>query len=363
MRKKSLFKNPNVTLVGEGLKRVNGEIQYDKNGKPLKAIVIGVDTKKSICELDPKDVLPKKVGLIRRKKTDVIETGIIRAYSVPDYQKKVRPLNMGIGCGHFKVTAGSDGYHVKAELPNTIQYQNTVRSTGLLDWLRKLWNWIIGHDEPDPIPDPPDPNPIGTKVINGLISNNHIGANSTVDGEGASIGDPFLQPAAYDGGKLSTDIVGKLAAFIDLKSNKSNLVDASLIEIREDVPVQDKIFGLDIPISKQIKEAELGDEVFKMGRTTGLTWGIVTVIKATERVWFDNDILTFIDQVVIEGKNGIMFSDGGDSGSSIWKVIGNIAYPVLLLFAGSDKITIGNRVLNIKKAFAALGIKIDWIDP
>lgn len=359
MNKKSLFKDPNVTLVGEGLKRVNGKIQYDKNGKPIKAIVIGVATKKSACDLDPSEVLPKRIGLIRRKKTDVIETGIIRAYK-EDYQRKVRPVVIGVGCGHPDVTRGTDGFLVRATVTAAANYiRNNPKKEGFINWFWSFLRWLFGIEET--MPDPEIPDTTNSREVDALITNNHIGCCSIVDENGnARIGDPFLQPAAYDGGKTGSDTIGNLIAYVNLHSDKTNFVDTSMIELKQDIPFLKKIFGTEIPIGEGIVELELGDEVVKHGGTTGLTYGIVTVIRSTQRVWFDEGIITFADQVVIEGLNGKSFSAGGDSGSGIWKIIEGIAYAAGLLFAGSDTdgITIINRIANVKKAYQNLGIII-----
>jgi hypothetical protein len=359
MNKKKLFENPNVTLVGEGLKRVNGKIQYDENGKPIKAIVIGVAAKKSVCELNPKEVLPKKIGWIRKKKTDVIETGVIRAYK-EDYQRKVRPVVMGISGGHPDVTAGTIGFINRATITAKANYlRKNPKKEGLFDWLWNFLRWLFGIEET--MPDPEIPDTTNSREADVLTTNNHIGSCSIVDENGNAVcGDPFLQQAAYDGGKISGNTIGNLLAYVNLYSNKSNFVDTSMIELKQDIPFEKKIFGTDIPIGDGIVELELGDTVFKQGRTTGLTYGIVTVVKSTQRVWFDEGILTFADQVVIEGLDGKPFSAGGDSGSGVWKIINGIAYAAGLLFAGSDSdgITIINRIANVKKAYQNLGIII-----
>src|SRR5574343_455108 len=120
MNRKKLFKNPNVTLVGKGHKKKDGQIVLDKNGNPIEAIVVGVAEKKPLNQLNKNEVVPKKIrkGIfgLRSDPTDVVETGIIRAtpplpprkkQSIPDYQKKVRPICSGVSCGHIDITAGT----------------------------------------------------------------------------------------------------------------------------------------------------------------------------------------------------------------------------------------------------------------
>ncbi len=80
--------------------------------------------------------------------------------------------------------------------------------------------------------------------------------------------------------------------------------------------------------------AAVGDHVYKVGRTTGLTRGTVTAVAAVVgpipyapgECWFRRAIL-------IEGLHGTMFSDHGDSGSAIIKQ--GTGEVVGLLFAGN----------------------------
>src|SRR5256886_9583239 len=73
---------------------------------------------------------------------------------------------------------------------------------------------------------------IGARVTDGvnvyILSNNHVLANSN----DASIGDPELQPGAYDGGAAPADQIATLAAFkaIDF-SGGGNPIDAAIARV------------------------------------------------------------------------------------------------------------------------------------
>ena len=97
-----------------------------------------------------------------------------------------------------------------------------------------------------------------------------------------------------------------------------------------------------------VGEAELGMNVQKSGRTTGYTTGTIQQIDVTVNVQYGaGRVGQFTDQLIA----GDM-SQGGDSGSAVLDMDNNI---VGLLFAGSDTVTIMNRIQNV---FTALNITI-----
>jgi S1-C subfamily serine protease len=77
----------------------------------------------------------------------------------------------------------------------------------------------------------------------------------------------------------------------------------------------------------------VGDGVFKVGRTTGLTHGTITDVATTVGpVGYDLGDCWFRRSITIEGTNGTLFSDHGDSGSAILNSSGEV---VALLYAGN----------------------------
>lgn len=200
---------------------------------------------------------------------------------------------------------------------------------------------------------------IGARVVDvfgdvHILSNNHVLAAMNQ----GSIGDGILQPGAYDGGTLPGDQVGTLSAFQPINFNGgNNLMDAALARTtRAEVDNSTVAGGYGTPSSSiwgdgdgdgliDNRNALLGLNVLKYGRTTGQTAGQVTGVNGTVSVCYDAILwiclqaATFVDQVIIEPGT---FSDGGDSGSLIVSQIGYL--PVGLLFAGSTTQTIANRI-------------------
>src|SRR5439155_1625552 len=110
------------------------------------------------------------------------------------------------------------------------------------------------------------------------------------------------------------------------------------------------------------RNALLGLNVQKYGRTTRLTHGQITGVNATVTVCYAASGLTctksarYVDQFIIEPGT---FSGGGDSGSLIVTDDGNLN-PVALLFAGSSTVTIANRIDLVLNRF---GVSIDGFAP
>jgi len=105
---------------------------------------------------------------------------------------------------------------------------------------------------------------------------------------------------------------------------------------------------------------DIGDNVSKVGRTTGLTHGRVTAIELDNVVvGYDIGNLRFDGQIEIEGAGEGAFSQGGDSGSLI---VNAERKAVALLFAGGDQggsngrgLTYGNP---IDKVFDSLEVDL-----
>ncbi|HWC74423.1 MAG TPA: CARDB domain-containing protein, partial [Gemmatimonadales bacterium] len=250
-------------------------------------------------------------------------TGRLMAFSDPT--KRQRPAPMGFSVGHPAITAGTIGARVR-------------------DALGRVY----------------------------ILSNNHVLANSN----GASIGDPEYQPGPYDGG-TSADQIATLTDFqvISFASNGSNTIDAAIALSSPDlldnaVPSDD---GYGMPNSKiygdsdgdgffDDRNALLGLNVQKYGRTTHLTHGQITGVNATVTICYEVSGFTctktarYVDQLIISPGT---FSGGGDSGSLIVTDDANVN-PVALLFAGSSSVTIGNRIDLVLNRF---GVTIDGSSP
>lgn len=208
------------------------------------------------------------------------------AATLPWYRDRQRPLLIGCSIGHFAITAGTVG--------GVFLHRKTLRPV--------------------------------------ILSNNHVLANENA----GKIGDALLQPGAYDGGRKTKDRVGALLDFVHLKSSGSNLVDAAIGSIDADIRYDAAtLTGFGRLRGVRGQSVEPGDQVVKIGRTTGLTRGIVTAIELDDVVvGFDGGALSFDRQIEIEGAGDAAFSSGGDSGSLIFDADGDGCG---LLFAGGDQ--------------------------
>ena len=320
----SLMKLPNVVGAGKGWKTVGGEITDEK------ATVVLVRDKVPALMLAQGDEIPA-FDFFNHMPTDVRAVGELRALR----KTRRRPAQPGISIGHVEVTAGTFGAVVR--------------------------------------------NSIGTRLI---LSNNHVLANSN----DAAVGDIILQPGVADGGTYPADTIATLHSFEPINFGGSgggssvladllatvgnailaalrnacrlktdcpggspgiNLVDAALGLPLENGDILDEI--LDIGIVRGTIGAVLGMPVLKSGRTTGLTKGTVELIDATVRVSYGpGREATFEKQIITSA-----MSQGGDSGSLL--VARESLEAVGLLFAGSEQITIHNRISDV---LAALKVSI-----
>jgi hypothetical protein len=201
---------------------------------------------------------------------------------------------------------------------------------------------------------------IGARATDGsrvfALSNNHIVAAVN----GGREGDVLLQPGVADGGRDPDDAIGSLydfepLHFCQLLSCPLNRIDAAIaLTTPESLGNETPEGGYGKP-RPWTHEPELGLEVQKYGRTTGLTVGRVTGVNATIDVRYRDGTVRFADQIVISG-NG--FSAGGDSGSLVVTkgVLLGDRRPVGLLFAGSPTSTLANPIDLVLDRF---GIGID----
>ncbi len=280
-----IFNLPNIVGVGIGCKVKDGIISQEP------AIVALVVKKVDKAYLPEASMVPAELdGVV----TDVREVGEIKLLGRTDKQ---RPACPGISIGHYKITAGTFGAMV---------YDN---QTG------------------DPL----------------ILSNNHVLANVTNGRDGRSaIGDAIYQPGSYDGG-TSADTIAHLHRFVPVyygSNSKANLVDCAVAKPISNDLIIDEI--MEIGKVAGVAQAEVGMNVKKSGRTTGLTTGTIDTVHTTVKVNMGVGTATFKDQIVA----GAM-SQGGDSGSL---VLNEQNEAIGLLFAGSDYTTIFNDIQNVLNA-------------
>ena len=222
---------------------------------------------------------------IRGQPIKLIEIGHVVALS--DRTAEFRPLVGGISVGHEKITAGT------------------------------LGSIVYDKDTNQPL----------------ILSNCHVLANSdTPNEERATVGDPILQPGAYDYG---TEIVATLYDWIPIQNEIT--IDAAIA-----LPITDiSNYILDIPCITGITNPKIGTKIKKSGRTTGLTEGEIISVESTLDVDYGFGSIRLTDQFVTT-----YMSDPGDSGSL---GITNDNKVVGLLFAGSSNATVYNDITNVCK--------------
>lgn len=282
------LKDPNISSVGIGYKI--------KDNEPTKEISIQftVDRKVVPEEIESiNTVLIPKSFKIKGKDipTDVIERKftvqfrVIPEAQLSERKKRRDPILPGISVANIKETAGTIG--------------------------------CIVYDRED-----------GTPYI---LSNWHV-----LQGPDGFIGDEITQPGSYDDNRVQLNRMGTL-----VRSHLGHAGDCAVATI-EDRGFEPEIIDLDIIVEK-IGDPELGDKVVKSGRTTGVTYGIVTRVHTITKIDYggtvgEQEVGCFEIEVDPNAppENGEV-SMGGDSGSA-WLFRGNGKQPTNIMaglhFAG-----------------------------
>ncbi|MGC2621035.1 MAG: hypothetical protein WA414_18475 [Acidobacteriaceae bacterium] len=187
-----------------------------------------------------------------------------------------------------------------------------------------------------------------------ILSNNHVLAES----DQARVGDTVDQPGLIDGACTPLNRPGStlhplasLRYFVPLDSKQSN-VDAALATaapgavdptgsiLQLGAPASDQSLSAAPPMAghgEALTAANLGMDVAKSGRTTGLTCSSIDAVALTVKVDYYRDCAetqpyttkTYTNQIGISGSH---FTDSGDSGALVLDA-GN-AEPIGLYFAG-----------------------------
>lgn len=296
-----LMSKENVVGVAVGHK-VKDDIETDE---PCVTVFVSRRVKES--DLASKDLVERE---IRGYKTDVVEIGEIFAggteteelYEEPEVmtlKQRIRPVMGGFSVGYPRVTAGTIA---------TCVYKG-------------------------PVPGIP------SKYY--ILSNNHVLANCN----NARVGDPILQPGRYDGGTYPRDMVARLSQWVNINwisgsHTPHNLVDAAIAE-GELHNLNREIYWIGYVKGENYKP-KINQVVQKTGRTTNYTTGKILALHATVDVNYPyGKKARFVDQIITSRMGA-----GGDSGSLI---CGLAEGAIGLLFAGSNIITIANRIQHVQR--------------
>jgi len=185
---------------------------------------------------------------------------------------------------------------------------------------------------------------LGMVTIDGyILSNAHVIAPPTI----AEVGDPVIQPGSFDGGCVETDKIGEVERFEEVKPlPDDNLIDAAIARVTCEDCVTREILEIGIPDGWT--HAKVDMPVMKSGRTTGVTKSVIIDTNASIKVkGYAFGEASFKDQIIIDSP-GASFADGGDSGSTvITRAEDGRLLVVGLLFAGSDRIAVANKIENV----------------
>lgn len=266
----ALLNFPNVTGVGVGYKITGGK----RTAQP--ALQFSVDRK-----IVPQALAAEGVAAIPTAiefegvsiPTDVVQRVYQPGYVVvapqakTERKKRIEPVCPGVSIGHVKSTAGTLG--------------------------------AIVTDRGSHAP--------------ALLSNWHVFCGAT-----GKVGDPIVQPGPFDDDRVSRNGIGKL-----LRSHLGLAGDCAVASI-EGRRLDAKILDLGVRV-EAIGKPELGDLVVKSGRTTDVTYGVVTRVDALFKMPYDGMPEQTIGGFEIEPSPkhpaaGNEISKGGDSGSA-WMAV------------------------------------------
>ena len=235
-----------------------------------------------------KSELVKRIAARAKGEVDVRYVGRIRARATPWYRSKQRPLLIGSSTGFLAsgfIMAGTLGCFVRS----------------------------------------------GSSSALYILSNNHVLADENRYAKGGHV----VQPGALDGGSPTADRVAKLTRFVRLVPGQANLVDCAIAKLNQGIQAEvHRLKGIGTLAGQHSGDLQVGDVVHKVGRTTGVRNGRVTAFELDGvAVEYDIGVISFDNQIEIEGAGTRSFSDAGDSGSLIVDAQMRAA---ALLFAGGD---------------------------
>jgi len=333
---KSLIKRANVVSVGTGYKTKNGKLTDEI------CIVVGVSEKLPTTGLFAADIIPNSVDGIT---IDVIETGKFQSQQKSssssqeiDPTKKFRPAMPGISIGEKTITAGTFGCVVEKNGTKLILSNNHV--------LAAVNEAPIGSDIYQPGP------------IDGGTATDKIGTLFDfipIDFGGGTEDPPPATCPIAKGTAGAANLVAKLfrrnhrLAKLFRRNHRlmavntdpmavTNRVDAALCLPDDGIEIIEEIIQIGKPTNT--KEATLGMDVQKYGRTTKYTTGTLTQMNVTVQVSYGpGKVATFVGQIMAGG-----MSAGGDSGSACLNMDNEL---VGLLYAGSANSTIFNPIQDV----------------
>jgi hypothetical protein len=237
--------------------------------------------------IPPIDAILQRLIAMAHNEVDIVETGQVRLFmpspsvDAQTLRARCRPLVIGCSVAHVTATAGTLSFMAR--------HNKTNRTV--------------------------------------LVSNSHVFAHSGA----AKIGDSITQPGRIDG---TAGPIGALLDYVPLKPDGSNQVDGAIALPDPAIDLQPN----SIPGIGNFTLVGGGDvlpnmSVTKVGRSSGLTRGIVTAVEF-DHILVDSEIgnVTFDGQIEIKGTEHA-FSQLGDSGSL---VVADQKQAIGIVFCGNE---------------------------
>lgn len=348
-----LLSKKNVVGVGLGFKDSHGEAT---DQMALMALVQRKIPKEALRD---EDVVPPEIdGAV----TDVLEVGTIEAQVNSGPRDFWRPtIPAGVSISHYLGTAGTFGVlvydrrtgeplilsnnHVLA-YSNDAELGDAILQPGATDGGQNPADMVAQLERYWRLRYVGDPTPSGSDLIQEPSEGGTNGGETTPGGDGClqlivNLGNMLAEMNNSDTRIVSTQSVRE----------KFNPADATTVEAQAAIPENPIDAALAKPVDASLVSNEilnigqitgtttptLAMKVRKMGRTTGLTPGTITVINTTVDVNYTtlagNKTARFSGQTMTTG-----MSQPGDSGSLI--VAEDSQNAVGLLFAGSGAVTV-----------------------
>ncbi|WP_123538366.1 hypothetical protein [Halosimplex salinum] len=269
-----------------------------------EVLIVLVSRKLPEAQLGESDRIPAEIEFDHETvKTDVQEVGDVRFQAAatepaerPDRERRWRPAPAGVSFGHPEITAGTLG-------------------------------------------SPPLEAEDGATVV---LTNAHVAAPIDV----AEPGDDVLQPGPADGG-TEDDAIGTLVEGSDISPDEPNTTDSAIVAVDPE-RFTDTVLG--IGEFAGFTEVEMDATFTKSGRTTGVTTGDLRGRDARIKVRGYHDEPTVFEGIDVFGP----MSAAGDSGSLIG-IDGEDGFRATnLLFAGSDRTTLGVPIDAVEEEHGSL---------
>lgn len=228
--------------------------------------------------------------------TDVVEVGRVRAQLG---RERHRPFMPGVSIGHERQKTGTLGCFVRRRNDDGKRY---------------------------------------------ILSNAHVLAECGC----AVAGDRILQPGIDDGGTLDSDVIARLTETTYIDFTSLNEIDAAIAEVVDPTYIDPMVRELDLaPQGRLVRTPKRGQMVIKVGRSTNYSIAEIRDVNASIRVEYETSqgvrTALFHNQILCT-----KFTEAGDSGALVMTRSGR---PVGLHFAGSEKVSISNKIGKVFDTF------------